>query len=113
MAKFAGTGGGLEGTIKTVDLPAAGSPPSTVAEIDLSDKPTVTLVNIVIFGEAYMAYAADSATVKSNLGSDSTRQRLAGNAAYSIPVGSNAGVLAFTSASTAVTDGLSYHLVET
>lgn len=107
MSKWSSGGGSLEGTFATVDLPASG----TAADIDLSAKPTVHTVNAVLSASGYAAYGATAAAALAALASNATRQLLPAGA-YSFQVAGNDGHLAFASAGSAATDGLSYHLVE-
>jgi hypothetical protein len=106
-----GQNGTLEGTFVTADLKKLGGASAT--EIDLSSAPTVAGINVELFADAYVSYAATSAAVLTNLGADTTRQKLSAGV-YSFSVEGNEGFLAFmeTGGSADVTDGLSYHLVE-
>lgn len=112
MPKMAGNVGSLEGTMATVDLPATGAPPASSANIDLSDKPTVFAIHITVSGgDAWMAMAATAAALLTSLGSDDTRARILEGEA-TIPVGYNNTFVGFTSTGDALTDGLSYQLIE-
>jgi len=95
----------------TVDLPAAGAPPVTIAEIDLTSNVNTVAVNVSAPSGAYLSWGLTSAAALANLGADATRHKLAAGI-YSVETRNFTGVIGLTALSTAVTDGLSYHSVK-
>lgn len=92
----------------TEDLPATGGTPHTV---DLTTDTTTKAMNIIVEADAYCAWADTTANAVTNIAADATRIRLKAGA-YTIPVSSFQGGLAFKSQGAAQTDGLGYYKVK-